>query len=58
MFLAGILTTDEALARRYLEMGATFVAVGLDNNLLARATSELAAKFKTGTAAAPAGKTY
>jgi 4-hydroxy-2-oxoheptanedioate aldolase len=55
---AGILTTDEALARRYLEMGATFVAVGLDNNLLARATSELAAKFKTGTAAAPAGKTY
>jgi 4-hydroxy-2-oxoheptanedioate aldolase len=55
---AGILTTDEALARRYLGMGATFVAVGLDNNLLARATSELAAKFKTGTAAAPAGKTY
>lgn len=43
---AGILTTDEALARRYLEMGATFVAVGLDNNLLARATSELAARFK------------
>jgi 4-hydroxy-2-oxoheptanedioate aldolase len=55
---AGILTTDEALARRYLQMGATFVAVGLDNNLLARATSELAAKFKSGTAAAPAGKTY
>jgi 4-hydroxy-2-oxoheptanedioate aldolase len=55
---AGILTTDDALARRYLKMGATFVAVGLDNNLLARATSELAAKFKSGTAAAPAGKTY
>jgi 4-hydroxy-2-oxoheptanedioate aldolase len=55
---AGILTTDETLARRYLEMGATFVAVGLDNNLLARATSELAAKFKSGTAAAPSGKTY
>ena len=44
---AGILTTDETLARRYLEFGATFVAVGLDNNLLARATSQLAAKFKT-----------
>lgn len=43
---AGILTTDETLARRYLEFGATFVAVGLDNNLLARATSQLAAKFK------------
>jgi 4-hydroxy-2-oxoheptanedioate aldolase len=55
---AGILTTDEALARRYLEMGATFVAVGLDNNLLARATSELAAKFKSTAVPAPAGKTY
>jgi 4-hydroxy-2-oxoheptanedioate aldolase len=44
---AGILTPDEALARHYLELGATFVAVGLDNNLLARATSQLAAKFKT-----------
>jgi 4-hydroxy-2-oxoheptanedioate aldolase len=44
---AGILTTDDALARRYLELGATFVAVGLDNHLLARATSELAARFKT-----------
>lgn len=54
----GILTTDEALARRYLEMGATFVAVGLDNNLLARATSELAAKFKSTAVPAPAGKTY
>jgi len=55
---AGILTTDETQARRYLELGATFVAVGLDSNLLARGTSQLAAKFKTGTAAAPAGKTY
>jgi 4-hydroxy-2-oxoheptanedioate aldolase len=54
---AGILTTDDALARRYLDLGATFVAVGLDSNLLARATSQLAAKFKTGAAAAPAGKT-
>ena len=48
---AGILTPDEALARHYLELGATFVAVGLDNNLLARATSQLAAKFKGGAAA-------
>ncbi|MGZ5194642.1 MAG: HpcH/HpaI aldolase family protein [Ramlibacter sp.] len=43
---AGILTTDEALARKYLSLGATFVAVGLDNNLLAKATTALAAKFK------------
>jgi 4-hydroxy-2-oxoheptanedioate aldolase len=49
---AGILTTDETQARRYLELGALFVAVGLDNNLLARATSALAAKFK-GAAPAP-----
>lgn len=48
---AGILTPDEALARHYLELGATFVAVGLDNNLLARASSQLAAKFKGGAAA-------
>ena len=44
---AGILTPDETLARHYLALGATFVAVGLDNNLLARATSQLAAKFKS-----------
>jgi len=54
---AGILTPDEALARRYLELGATFVAVGLDNNILARGASALAAKFKD-VAALPASKTY
>lgn len=54
---AGILTPDEALARKYLELGALFVAVGLDTNLLARATSGLAARFK-GTAEAPQSKTY
>lgn len=55
---AGILSTDEALARRYLDMGATFVAVGLDTNLLVRHTSALAARFKTGVATPPASKTY
>jgi 4-hydroxy-2-oxoheptanedioate aldolase len=43
---AGILTTDEAQARRYLTLGCTFVAVGLDGNLLMRATQDLAARFK------------
>ena len=43
---AGILTTDEAQARRYLSLGCTFVAVGLDGNLLMRATQDLASKFK------------
>jgi len=55
---AGILSPDEALARRYLELGATFVAVGLDTNLLVRATSALAAKFKAAATAAPESKTY
>jgi 4-hydroxy-2-oxoheptanedioate aldolase len=55
---AGILTTDEALARHYMDLGASFVAVGLDTNLLVRHTSALAARFKTGLTVAPAGKTY
>ncbi|MCY7317471.1 MAG: HpcH/HpaI aldolase/citrate lyase family protein [Ramlibacter sp.] len=46
---AGILTPDETLARKYLELGFLFVAVGLDNNLLARHTSALAARFKPQT---------
>lgn len=33
---AGILSADEALARRYLELGCAFVAVGVDTSLLMR----------------------
>jgi 4-hydroxy-2-oxoheptanedioate aldolase len=55
---AGILTPDEAQARKYLELGALFVAVGLDTNLLARSTSALAARFKDNAQALPASKTY
>ncbi len=43
---AGILTGDQALARRYLELGATFVAIGNDVTLLAGASSRLLADFK------------
>jgi 4-hydroxy-2-oxoheptanedioate aldolase len=43
---AGILTADETLSRAYLELGALFVAVGLDTNLLMRATTTLAGQFK------------
>jgi 4-hydroxy-2-oxoheptanedioate aldolase len=50
---AGILTTDNALARHYLALGATFVAVGLDGNLLVRATNQLAAEFKGSPAKTP-----
>lgn len=42
----GILTSDESQARHYLALGAVFVAVGLDTQILARQTSALAARFK------------
>jgi len=43
---AGILATDDASARRYMEWGTTFTAVGLDAMILARESEKLAAKFK------------
>jgi len=43
---AGIIATDEALARRYIELGCLFVAVGQDIVLLARGADRLAANFK------------
>ena len=43
---AGILATDEASTRRYIEWGTTFTAVGLDAMVLARETEKLAAKFR------------
>lgn len=47
---AGVLTADENLARRYLEAGALFVAVGVDTTLLVRAARDLATRFKSGGA--------
>ena len=43
----GILTADETLAKRYLELGALFVAVGIDVNLLTKNARALAQRFKT-----------
>ena len=57
----GILTSDEAQARHYLALGAVFVAVGLDTQILARQTSALAARFKAARPAAtelPKGSVY
>lgn len=54
----GILSSDEALTRRYLGLGATFVAVGLDTTLLMRGTTELAARYKADLVVMAAGKTY
>jgi 4-hydroxy-2-oxoheptanedioate aldolase len=42
----GTITADEAAARRYLQAGCLFVAVGQDIVMLARETEKLAAKFK------------
>ncbi len=41
----GMLIADEALARRYLALGASFVAVGTDVTILARGAEALAARF-------------
>ncbi len=43
----GILIGDEQLARRYLELGCLFTAVGSDLALLARGAEALAARFKS-----------
>lgn len=43
---AGILTINEEEARRYIDWGFTFVAVGVDLGLLTRSADALARKFK------------
>jgi len=50
---AGTLTSDPALAQRYLGLGCTFVAVGVDVLVFANAARRLRAQFG-GSAAAPA----
>ncbi|MFO1146852.1 MAG: 4-hydroxy-2-oxoheptanedioate aldolase [Alsobacter sp.] len=45
---AGILTPDAAFARRCMELGATFTAVGVDAALLARGTEALRSQFPAG----------
>ncbi|WP_420992202.1 4-hydroxy-2-oxoheptanedioate aldolase [Cupriavidus sp. 30B13] len=50
---AGTLTSDNDLARRYLALGCTFVATGVDVLVYANAARSLAAEFTS--AAAPAG---
>jgi 4-hydroxy-2-oxoheptanedioate aldolase len=44
--IAGILT-EEALAPRWIDAGATFVGIGSDVGILARGAEQLAAKFKS-----------
>ncbi|USQ50175.1 4-hydroxy-2-oxoheptanedioate aldolase [Serratia marcescens] len=54
----GILMANKALAQRYLEAGALFVAVGVDTTLLARAAEALADEFKQGGVQAPSSGVY
>ena len=43
---AGVLAVDPALVRKYLGLGALFVAVGLDASLMVRAATDLATQYK------------
>jgi 4-hydroxy-2-oxoheptanedioate aldolase len=52
---AGILTSNEAWANDYLDLGATFVAVGTDVGILAKQTTALAGRFKGAAEAKPGG---
>lgn len=52
---AGILSADEALAKRYLELGCTFVAVGVDTSLLMKALTGLLGRFRGGVSSQAGG---
>ncbi|MCG6541967.1 4-hydroxy-2-oxoheptanedioate aldolase [Pseudomonas sp. KSR10] len=52
---AGILSADQTLARRYIELGAAFVAVGVDTTILMRGLQSLAATFKDTSAPTTGG---
>jgi len=49
---AGTLTADPKLARHYLDLGATFVAVGIDVTLMVQGARRLANDFGLGTESA------
>jgi 4-hydroxy-2-oxoheptanedioate aldolase len=52
---AGSLLSDATLAREFIDRGCSFMAVGVDTTLLARATQALAQSFKGVATASPAG---
>lgn len=43
---SGILTLDDAAAQRFMEMGVTFIAAGMDSAILARESLALATRLK------------
>lgn len=50
----GLLMVDEVAARRYLDMGVRFMAVGIDATIMARTTEQLAARYGVDMAPVPA----
>jgi len=50
----GMLIADETLARRYLDLGASFVAVGTDVTILSRGAEALANRFAAARPESPA----
>lgn len=54
---AGILSADRQLAARYLTLGCTFVAVGVDTSVLMNSLKALASSFKDDGDTAPAAAT-
>ncbi|MHB0774939.1 4-hydroxy-2-oxoheptanedioate aldolase [Halomonas sp. WWR20] len=55
---SGILSANQTLAWRYLELGCTFVAVGVDTSLLMGSLKTLAATFKGGETPAASSSVY
>ncbi|WP_442113616.1 4-hydroxy-2-oxoheptanedioate aldolase [Pseudomonas sp. NUPR-001] len=55
---AGILSADQALARRYIELGARFVAVGVDTTVLMRGLQTLVSAFKDAPLPTTGGGVY
>jgi 4-hydroxy-2-oxoheptanedioate aldolase len=55
---AGILSADQKLAKRYIELGAAFVAVGVDTTVLMRGLQTLSAAFKDAPAPTSSGGVY
>jgi 4-hydroxy-2-oxoheptanedioate aldolase len=51
----GSLLSDETLARKYISLGCTFMAVGVDTTLLARGAHALAARYKDAPSATGTG---
>lgn len=55
---SGILMADKALAKRYIELGCNFVAVGTDTSIFMQSLKNLADEFKGKTITTQSGGVY